>query len=56
MTWSPVQTELIRRDMTIGTSMVTLKVLPPFVGTILGNYFVSFDPLILKNCSGLSTI
>ena len=35
-------------------TMVTSKEIYPLVGTILGNYFVGFDPLGLWNYSGLS--
>ena len=51
VTWSPGQPEQMGYDMALDNSMVTLKVLFSFVGTILGNYFVGFNPLMLSTNS-----
>ena len=38
----------------MGNSMVTLKLYTHLLALFLGNYFVTFDPLILRNDSELS--
>ena len=45
--------EQMKCDMKICNFMITSKYLYPFVATFQGNYFISFDPLLLGNCSGL---
>ena len=52
MAWSPGEPEQVKRDITLGNSIVTLKALSAFIDTILEEYFVSFG--IFRNYSGLS--